>query len=265
MSSPSAASVAARTEASPVSPSEPLTPGMSLERRTLLWLPLTLVGGRVLAGAPLQEAAGEPPSPAEGPFAPLTHAEFGRRWQVLARELCSVPAEHDESYAAQLAGLVARVPIAALPVLTNPRSSPGLAAGPSWFLAPCVMIEFRMDPGAVLRLHNHPPQVVLTLCAEGEVAFRHLELEGEAPPCTEIGAAFEARETRAGFLSAGRTTALTRARDGIHGFVAGKQGARIIDFTVSTTADSSTFSYIELAPEPLDAERRVYEARWLGK
>jgi hypothetical protein len=122
-----------------------------------------------------------------------------------------------------------------------------------------------MDPGAILRLHNHPPQVVLTLCAEGEVAYRHFEVEGHAPPCTEIGGAFHARETRTGFLTAGRTTALTRARDGIHGFVAGERGARIVDFTVSTTPDIETFSYIELAPEPLDAARRVHEARWTGK
>lgn len=58
----------------------------------------------------------------------------------------------------------------------------------------------------------------------------------------------------------GACTSLTRARDGIHGFVAGKRGARIVDFTVATTADIETFSYIELAPKPLDAERRVYGA-----
>ncbi|HEX6884020.1 MAG TPA: hypothetical protein VF530_11615, partial [Planctomycetota bacterium] len=154
---------------------------------------------------------------------------------------------------------------AALPVLEKPNRSPGLAAGLSWFLAPCAMIEFRMDPGAALRLHNHPPQIVLTLCAEGEVAYRHLELEGEAPPCTEVGGTFYARETRAGLLSAGRTTSLTRARDGIHGFVAGRKGARIVDFTVATTPDVETFSYLELAPDLVDAERRVYEGRWLGK
>lgn len=239
-------------------------PGLSVERRTLLWLPVALAGGRLLAGAPL--AAQESPA-ASGAvaFAPLTLDELGARWQALARQLLELPPEHDESYAAQLAGLVARLPRSLLPACESPRRSPGLAGGLAWFLAPCALIEFKMDPGAELRLHNHPPQVVLTLCAEGEVAYRHLELEGEAPPCTEIGGLFLARETRAGFLRASQSTSLTRARDGIHGFVAGKQGARIVDFTVTTTADSSTFSYIELGPELVDVERRVREGRWLGK
>lgn len=236
--------------------------GVSVERRSLLWLPLAALGGKLVAGAPL---AAQGASAAEGAFTPLTHDELGRRWQVLARELVTLPAQHDESYAAQLAGLVARLPLEHLPKLEKPNRSPGLAAGLSWFLAPCAMIEFQMEPGAVVRLHNHPPQVVLTLCAAGEVAYRHFELEGEAVPCTEPGIDFLVRETRAGFLTAGRTTSLTRARDGIHGFVAGKQGARIVDFTVSTTADIETFSYLELASEPQDAERRVHEARWIGK
>ena len=238
---------------------EPTGPGITVERRTLLWLPLTAAAGGLFARAPSGQAQ------AAGSFTALSHEEFGKRWQALAEELVRLPAEHDESYAAQLAGLVARRPIAALPALANPRRMGGIAGGPSWFLKPCVMVEFRMDPGAKLRLHNHPPQIVLTLCAEGEAAYRHFEIEGEAPPCTEIDGAFRVRETRAGILRAGRTTALTRARDGIHGFVGGKQGARIVDFTVSTTPDIETFSYIDLAPEPVDPERRVYEALWLGK
>jgi hypothetical protein len=243
--------------------SDPTGPGITVERRTLLWLPLAAAGGGWLAGGPLSAAERE--AQEGGSFSALTHEEFGRRWQALAQELLPLPPEHDESYAAQLAGLVARLPVAALPPLVEPRRASGFMAGPTWFLKPCAMIEFRMDAGAVLRLHNHPPQVVLTLCAEGEVAYRHFEIEGEAPPCTEIDGAFHARETRAGILRASRTTALTRARDGIHGFTAGKQGARIVDFTVATTADVETFSYIELSPEPVDPERRVYEAIWLGK
>jgi hypothetical protein len=237
-----------------------LEPGVTMERRSLLWLPVAMAGGSWLARAAVAD-----PAQQAGSFSNLTHEEFGRRWQALAQELVPLAPEHDESYAAQLAGLVARLPLAALPPLEKPRRSAGLAGGPTWFLQPCVMIEFRMDPGAVLRPHNHPPQIVLTLCAEGECSYRHFEIEGEAPPCTEIDGAFLVRETRAGLLRANRTTTLTRARDGIHGFVAGKQGARLVDFTVATTPDIETFSYIDLSPTPSDPERRVYEALWLGK
>ncbi len=58
---------------------------------------------------------------------------------------------------------------------------------------------------------------------------------------------------------------LTRRRDGMHAFVAGPSGARNIDFTVSTTEDIETFSYVRLSKNPIDAERRVFDATWLGK
>lgn len=244
-------------------------PGIHIERRALLWLPLAASCGTLLASAarsgqtmPAGSTGAAPP----GAFAAPRWEGFAERWRALAEELAGGPAEHDESYAAQLAGLVARVPLDALPGLEQPRSSGGgLHAGPSWFRAPCVTVEFRMDPGAVLRLHNHPPQVVVTLCVEGEARYRHLELEGRAPPCTEVGGSFLARETRAGVLAPGRTTALTRLRDGIHGFAAGPRGARIVDFTVSLTADVETFSYVDLSDSPADPDRRVYAGRWTGK
>lgn len=242
--------------------------GIRLERRTLLWLPIAATGGSLAVAAPVLAADEEEArarSQPEGAYSPLTREDFGRRWLLLAKELGLAPPEHDESYAAQLAGLIARVPIEALPELENPRARNGVSGGLSWRLLPCVTIEFRMDPGATLRLHNHPPQVVVTLCAEGEASYRHFEIEGDAPPCTEIGAEFRARETKAGILLPGRTTALTRLRDGIHGFVGGAEGARIIDFTLALSEDVETFSYIELSDAPLDSERRVYAAVWLGK
>ena len=239
-------------------------PGVHVERRSVLWLPVAAACGTLLSGAA--------PAPQEmgalraGALDPLAWDDFAQRWRALAEELKGLPPERDESYAAQLAGLIARVPLGALPRLEEPRTSgDGLHAGPSFFLVPCVTVEFRMDPRAVLRLHNHPPQVVVTLCVEGEARYRHLELEGRAPPCTEVGGKFQARETRAGVLLPGRTTALTRLRDGIHGFAAGPRGARLVDFTVSLTADIDTFSYIELSAAPADEERRVYEGIWTGK
>lgn len=237
------------------------TSGITIERRTLLWLPVAAIGARVAAGAP-QTAGGT----GDKVLTPLTREEFGARWQALAAELLPCSERCDESYAGQLAGLLARVPIEALPRLENGRSANGLTAGPSWFIQPCITIEFRMEPGAEIRPHNHPPQIVLTLCAEGEAAYRHLELAEEAPPCTEIdGQEFLVRETRSGILQPGRSTTLTRARDGMHGFVAGPRGARLIDFTLSTTEDIETFSYVKVAPEPESAEERLYRAAWTGK
>lgn len=245
---------------------EPLAPGVTLARRTLLWLPVAAGVGGALFGAPLhgEQAPSADEARASGALTPLDWGEFGRRWQALAKELELLPAAHDESYAGALAALVARVPVDALPVLEAGNRKGGLRAGPSWFLAPVVTVEFALDADAEVRLHNHPPQVVLTLCAEGEVAYRHFEVEGSAPACDSGSPqAFVVRETRAGLLRSGRTTTLTRARDGIHGFRARAGAARLIDFTLGLSA-SEVFSYVELGAER-DPGQRLFEARWLGR
>ena len=76
---------------------------------------------------------------------------------------------------------------------------------------------------------------------------------------------FRVRETRAGVLRPGQATVLTRQRDGMHTFRGGAAGGSVVDFTLSLTDDIETFSYVELAPKPIDAERRTWEAKWLGK
>ena len=240
--------------------------GVTIERRAVVCLPLAVVGNRWLQGTPMQDAPGPPEPPRDGVFAPLTFEALGRRWSELAKALQLAPVEADESYAGELASLLARVPPGSLPRLDEGRVRGGLEAGPSWFLAPCVMVEYRLQPGAEVQRHNHPPQVVLTLGLEGEARYEHYEVEGAAPPCTAIdGKEFRVRQTRAGFLKPGRTTSLTRLRDGVHGCVAGKQGARFVDLTVTIGDDFETFSYVELSPEPVDAERRVFAAVWAGK
>lgn len=240
--------------------------GVTVERRALLWLPFAAAGASPLLGAPFRaeeeqamEAARE-----HGALTPLSWKEFAQRWQALARELELLPRTADESYAGALAALIARVPTAELPRLNGGNQRPGMRGGPSWFLAPVVTIEFALEEGAELRPHNHPPQVVLTLCAEGELRYRHFEVEGPAPACDSGSKQpFTVRETRIGILGPGRSTTLTRERDGIHGFQAHGGAARLIDFALSLS-DSEVFSYVELG-EARDPERRLFEAHWLGK
>lgn len=240
-----------------------------IERRSFLWFPIAAAGGALLHGAPLRAASLQEAQDvlrSSQALTPLSRDEFARRWQALAAEILPLPAESDEAYFGQLTALITRLPIASLPRLENPRGSGGVKAGPSWFIQPCLTVEFQMEPGAALRTHNHPPQVVVTLCAAGEAAYRHFEPHGKAPPCTQIdGSKFTVRETRSGLLRPGQTTALTRARDGIHGFVAGESGARLVDFTLSLTEDVETFSYLEVSPQPTDPARRLYSGSWTGK
>ncbi len=246
------------------------TPGITVERRRLLWLPVAVASQALLAAAArAQEAVsaggGSVPVP-DDPLAPLTRAALGERWQALARTQRARVATADEPFVHQAMAWIARLPDAELATLAKPRPASGFAAGPTWQLMPCLTVEFQMAPGAELRLHNHPPQVVISRCIDGEVRFRHCEPIGTPPPCTRIdGTKFEVRETRTGVLKAGQMTSLTRVRDGMHGFVAGEHGARLVDFIATMSDDSSTFSYVALSDEPLDEERRTFEAVWTGK
>ncbi len=233
-------------------------PGVTIARRRLLWLPVAFAGAALSQGAPAVAA--------NSAFAPLSRDELGERWRALGVELDLLTDEHDESLAAHVVALIARTPLAALPTHGKARPAVGLAGGPSWQLLPCMAIEFQMAPGAEIRLHNHPPSVVVSLCAEGEVRARHFELHGDAPPCTQLdGQRFEVQETRSLLLRPGQTTSFTRRRDGMHGFVAGDAGARLIDFATFLSDDGETFSYVTLSDEPLDEERRIWEASWAGK
>lgn len=242
--------------------------GIRIVRRSALFLPLALgaacVGGRIARA----EADDDVEPPCADVFSELSRDEFAAHWRSTGRRLSSAALAHDEIYAAQLAAWIARIPLDQLPRLDVGDRMPvsGLLAGPSWFPSPCIVVEFQMQPGAVLRPHNHPPQVVVTLALEGECEVRHYEVGADAPPCTVIdGTLFDVRETKRALLTPGRTTSLTRTRDGIHGFVAGGSGATLIDFTCSTTDDIETFSYLDIDPSPIGTSRDRHRARWIGK
>ena len=67
--------------------------------------------------------------------------------------------------------------------------------------------------------------------------------------------------------AAGRTSSLTRTRANIHWFQAGEDGARFLDFGVKFPDPGGgyrSFSALELDSEPVDRERRIHTARWLG-
>jgi hypothetical protein len=53
--------------------------------------------------------------------------------------------------------------------------------GPSFRGSPFFIIQWRMEPGAMLPPHNHPNASVCTLGFEGEVRLRNFEIIGEAP------------------------------------------------------------------------------------
>ena len=137
--------------------------------------------------------------------------------------------------------------------------------GPSFRGTPFFIIQWRMDPGAILPPHNHPNASVCTLGYSGEVRLRNFEIVGEAPDYTSKKT-FRVRETHNGPMTQGRISTLSPVRDNIHCFRVGSEGARGIDIN-TLHGKSNDFSFLDMSDKPIDPDTRIFEAAWsdLGK
>jgi len=132
--------------------------------------------------------------------------------------------------------------------------------GPSFRGKPFLIIQWRMDPDAVLPPHNHPNAAVCTLGFEGVVQLRNFEIVGEAPDYA-AKKSFLIRETRNERMTSGRISTLSPSRDNIHTFSAGKEGARGIDINTMVNK-SAPFSFLNMNEKPIDADKGLYEVSW---
>src|SRR6185503_15625191 len=132
--------------------------------------------------------------------------------------------------------------------------------GPSFRGTPFFIIQWRMEPGAVLPAHNHPNASVCTLGYDGEVRLRNFEIVGEAPEY-DLKKTFHVRETHNEMLTRGRINTLSSSRDNIHFFQVGKEGARGIDIS-TLHGKMAQFSFLDIAEKPLDPEKHIFEAAW---
>lgn len=140
---------------------------------------------------------------------------------------------------------------------------PKVAFGPVHRAPPLMVIEWRLDPDALLPAHNHTPAHVLSLCLEGECWVQHFEIAGEAPAPGTPGA-FRMRRTRAQLLRPGHATSLTPQRDNIHTFRAGPGGALGIDINVFLPG-AGDWSMIAHAESSTAGFEQLHDARWIGK
>ena len=92
--------------------------------------------------------------------------------------------------------------------------------------------RFKMAPGAVLKPHDHPGHVVVTLGLEGSARYAHYDLADEPPSKNDRSTPFLVRETRTGILTPGCTTHLSRTRDNLHTFTAGPEGAVMVPLSL---------------------------------
>jgi hypothetical protein len=244
-----------------------VSPGVIIERRRMLWLPVIATAALVGDRAAAQEAAKKPEvgnNPAPAATGPLDWNEFLKQATQRAAELHrdSSPQGQD-AYLHWLALMAARLQLTTIPATKVGRFEkldPAVYFGPSYRGQPFFIIEWRMEPGAILPPHCHPNASVCTLGIEGEARIRNFEVIGQAPEFTSRQS-FRVRETHNEIITPGRINTLSAARDNIHTFQAGKTGARGMDIT-SYHGPNIGFSFLELGSKPADAEQRLYEAVW---
>jgi PCO_ADO len=191
----------------------------------------------------------------------LAWEDFLKQSVPMAQQLIANPKFTVDEYLYRIGSLATRlkeIPDSALG--SYKTVDPRVWFGPSFRGSPFFIIQWRMEPGAVLPPHNHPNASVCTLGFEGEVRLRNFEIIGE-PPDYASRNTFRVRETRNEMMSYGRINTLSPSRDNIHCFRVGKEGARGIDIN-TLHGKTNNFSFLEMSEKPVDSERRIFEAAW---
>ncbi len=234
-------------------------PGLFIERRQILWLPVIAAAALMSPKAIFADAGARRMDGA------VTWDEFTKQCLPNAVELHKdSTAQGQDAYLYWIASVAARLdlttrPTAKLGALDGIK--PSVEFGVGYRGVPFFVVEWRMAPNAFLPPHCHPNASVYTIGIEGEAEVRNFEPVG-SPPDFSSNQQFNVRETRRGLVSNGRAITLSAKRDNIHTFQAGKQGARGIDIS-TYHGENIGFSYLDIQKKPLDDDKRLYEARWM--
>jgi hypothetical protein len=191
----------------------------------------------------------------------LAWDDFLKQSVPVAQQLIADPSFSVDEYLYRIGSLATRLKeIPDSPLRPYKTVDPRVLFGPSFRGTPFFIIQWRMEPGAVLPPHNHPNASVCSVGYEGEVRLRNFEIAGQAPDYASTKT-FLVRETRSETLTRGRINTLSPSRDNIHCFQVGREGARGIDIN-TLHGKTNDFRFLEIGEKPLDADKRTFEATW---
>jgi hypothetical protein len=242
----------------------------TITRRRLLWLS-ALTGAAIFGRSPQIAARGMTKIYPDKTIADTNQNAIDLGWDDFLKQCVPVAEElhRDSSKSGQdaylywVASMVSRLRLKEAPRAKLGRYGtldPPVHFGISFRGKPFFIVEWRLEPGAVLPPHCHPNASVCTLGIEGEARIRNFEIVGDAPDFSSKQT-FQVRETHNEIIAPGKLNTLSALRDNIHTFQAGKQGARGIDISTYHGPDVG-FSFLDISDGARDAERRIYEAAW---
>lgn len=237
-------------------------PGV-MERRYFLRSSVTSVAAVIALGAGATLSAQELPhreAVAAGADK-LAWDDFLKEAVPVAQKLVADPSFSVDEYLYRIGSLATRLnEIPDTQLFPYTAVSQRVFFAPSFRGSPFFIIQWRMEPGAVMPAHNHPNASVCTVGYEGEARLRNFQIVGEAPGY-DVRKTFQVRETHNDLMTRGRINTLSASRDNIHFFQVGKEGARGIDIS-TLHGKMDQFSFLDIAEKPLDAEKRIFEAAW---
>lgn len=201
--------------------------------------------------------------------APAEDAEaFIQDWAARSAELVGSQEPNEEAHLHELcAGLARMAPESFPPRKAIAYESDGLKSGPIHGDPQFLVLQFDLEPGAVIRAHNHVGWNFISMGVRGEATVKHFEPLPGSPAPDQLDVDFRVREVSSTWLARGRTSTLTRTRANIHWFRAGEDGATFLDFGVHFSgpgAGPKIFSAMDFDERPVDPVRGIHEARWLG-
>lgn len=242
---------------------EEISPGVVVERRTILRVGLSAAGLAMLGGLAIPGCASAPqdsvhrnghgqPGGMRGRSSSAD--EFVAQVMPQARALIAAPAPDEEAYLAAVSALLARV--------DPPAVWQAFPAGPGWemdniaYYPPIVLMQIKMAPKSVIHLHDHRHYNGVLLATAGAARCRNFDIvqpdgkqlhiaAGEVPA---KGEDFLIRQNADAVLRPRQLSTLTRDRDNIHHIEAGDEGATLVDF------------FTHFSPKA-----RSYELAWDGK
>lgn len=186
---------------------------------------------------------------------------FAKEAAALKERLAGdVSARGQDVYLHALASLAAR--LGDVPEVERNAQSAGYGIGAHPAGEGFAILDWKLAPNAEISPHPHRYGNVVTLLLEGEARVRNYETA--AATDYETKEPFLVRRTHEQVLTPRGINLVSLARDYVHGFVAGPNGARALDLTTRIAPRVPTPTLV-IDATPKDAARLLFEARWRWK
>lgn len=250
-------------------PGEEISPGVILERRTILRFGVSFAALAAMGGAwALPGCANARPTGASR-SKPLSLDELVTLARAEAGKVVASDAPDEERYVAAIGSLLARCGPPPDPRFGWRYNANDWAMDTMCYFPPIVLFQMRLKPGAVIELHDHRHYNGVLLLSEGSARVRNFDIVqpdgvvldiagGEVPPS---GEEFLIRSTNAQALRPGDLSTLTRDRDNIHHVVAGDEGCTLVDFFTHFRAQARSYELV-WDDKPISPRSDLYKVSW---